>query len=108
MVIHMSTSQKATVQQLVQNDSHIPTLDVPLHEPARDDIKLEALVGHMTDELQAIFQQHLYQTMVKTLHQVVKQESQKLSAKILDKLQQQLPEIIETGCKANSHNNTVK
>ena len=104
----MSTSQKATVQQLVQDDSHIPTLDIPLHAPDRDDIKLEALVGHMSDELQAIFQQHLYQSMVKTLHQVVKQESQKLSAKILDKLQQQLPEIIETGCQSNAHIKTGK
>ena len=104
----MNTSPKATVQPLVQNDSHIPTLDIPLHTPDRDDIKLEAQVGHMADELQAIFQQHLYQTMVKTLHQVVKQESQKLSAKILDKLQQQLPEIIETGCQSHAHYKTGK
>jgi hypothetical protein len=108
MVIIMNTSQKATVQQLPQTDNDIPTLDVPLHEPYRDDIKLEVLVGHMADELQAIFQQHLYQAMVKTLHQVVKQEGQKLSAKILDKLQQQLPEIIETGCQPHAHNNKAK
>ncbi len=102
MVINMNTYQKAPLLNLVHNSGNIPTLDTPVEKPGNNDIKLDVMVGHMGDELQAIFQQHLYQTMVKTLHEVVKQESQKLSEKILDKLQQQLPDIIQTANQAHT------
>ncbi len=108
MVIAMNSSRNATMRTDAQTDSLIPTLDVPVHQPDKEDIKMDVLVGHMADELQAIFQQHLYQAMVKTLHQVIKQEGPKLSEKVLHKLQQQLPDIIATGCQMHSDNHTLK
>jgi len=95
----MAQDQKASVQNITDLADDIPTLSDIRHEPDNAEMKLEAMVSHLAEELQASLHQHLYQAMVKTLHQVVNDESQKLSLKILEKLHEQLPTIIETACK---------
>jgi len=94
----MNLSQKTVAQDLSLADNNIPTLKVPLTE-ADKEIELDKLVSQLGDELQAIVHHHLYQAMVKSLHQIIAKEGPKLSGKILDKLHHQLPEIIEAASK---------
>lgn len=94
----MNTIRNTTVENFPAADEHIPTLDTPHRVDDKNSIKLDTLVEQLAEELRASLHQHLYQAMVKTLHQVVNQESKQLHSKILEKLQQQLPEIIETAC----------
>ena len=97
----MNLSQHAAVQDLSHTDDNIPTLEVPRTEAAQE-IELDKLVGQLGDELQAIVHHHLYQAMVKSLHQIIAKEGPKLSGKILDKLHHQLPEIIEAASKPHN------
>lgn len=94
----MNLSHNATVHDFKQNDTDIPTLKVP-HQTNEEEIQIEKMVSQLGDELQAIVHHHLYQAMVKSLHQIIAKEGPKLSAQILDKLHHQLPEIIETANK---------
>lgn len=95
----MAQEQKATVNNVSDAADDIPTLCDVCHEPDAKELKLEAMVDHLAEELQTALHQHMYQAMVKTLHQVINNESKRLSVKILEKLHEQLPSIIETACK---------
>lgn len=90
----MTLSSKAFKQTLA-TDSDIPTLDTPLEVSATEQ-QVDKQVNQLIDELQAVVHQHLYQAMVKSLHQIMAQEGPKLTQKMLDKLTQQLPLIIAT------------
>ena len=93
---------KPNLKTVSETDDNIPTLEIQVPPLDEQDIKLEAMVHHLAQDLQATLHQHLYQAMVKTMHQVVNQESERLSVQILEKLHEQLPEIIESACRESS------
>jgi len=95
----MALNQKTDLQDIPQLDTDIPTLNNVVGQPGQEAILIEQMVAELADDLQATLHQHLYQTMVKTMHQVVNDESHRLSEQIMKKLQAQIPDIIQSACQ---------
>ncbi|NOY66914.1 MAG: hypothetical protein GXP13_05845, partial [Gammaproteobacteria bacterium] len=82
----MAKDQEASILEISDHTDTIPTLNEIHHDLEKEELKLQAMVNHLAEELQTTLHQHLYQAMVKTMHQVVNEESKTLSGKILEKL----------------------
>ena len=93
----MNSTNEANISDIIADDD-IPTLETPINTEDQHDLKLEAMVSHLAEDLQATLQQQVYASLVKTMHKVLHEEGQRLTGKILEKLQEQLPEIIEAAC----------
>jgi len=96
----MNSTPEAKIHDITTDDD-IPTLENPINPADHKDLKLEAMVSHLAEDLQATLQQQVYASLVKTMHKVLHEEGQRLTGKILEKLQEQLPEIIEAACHKN-------
>ena len=92
----MALNQKA---DLHETRLEIPTLNNVVEKSGQEKVLMEKMVSNLAEDLQATLHQHLYQTMVKTMHQVVNDESHRLSEQIMAKLQAQIPDIIESACQ---------
>jgi len=97
----MNSMPETDVSSLTEADD-IPTLENPINSNDHHDLKLETMVSHLAEDLQATLQQQVYASLVKTMHKVLHEEGQRLTGKILEKLQEQLPDIIEAACQKNT------
>jgi len=96
----MNSMPETDISSIIEEDD-IPTLENPINTIDHHELKLEAMVSHLAEDLQATLQQQVYASLVKTMHKVLHEEGQRLTSKILEKLQEQLPDIIEAACHKN-------
>ena len=95
----MALNQKAQTPDTSFETDNIPTLNNVVEDSGIPQIVMEKMMSNLADDLQATLHQHLYQTMIKTMHQVVNDESHRLSEQIMNKLQAQIPGMIDAACQ---------